>query len=701
MFKTTISKASAWVCVGALVLAGCGNNEDNNTSENNDTTNNTSMMTTDTTNNTTVVDMVAVTSISPSSGPLAGGTTITITGLGFDEGSTVTFGQAMAGSVTFVSDTSLQATTPASGVAMTVDVTVTNSDGETDTLAGAFTYEAPMAMANCQIQNAATLDTVVGSAPQELIAVALDDPSVTPGEGPPMDATVEVEIGYGMDGDFENFTYSPIAWARSLDRVTSMDFLVDEYEGSFIIETPGMFQYAARYRVDSGAWTYCDRDGSSNGVAAGQLGLVNVAAPDISFCKVETANVDARPGVESSEITAVFFAEGITTRPEPATGVEMEIVYGATNLDPETQWMDTAMATYKEKADNGFGQTNNERWAATLTLPSEQIVGYVFRVRISGGDWTYCDTNDDDGFQPADFGSVNVTQFNFPDSCRIQFPELKFDAEAGQPVTISGKVSEGGITSATTATPDSNILAELWVGPADKDPTVDPNDFTIVQGTYNAGGSSSGIEDEYQADFTPPMAGVYKYFWRFSVNNGTDWLFCDLNGASMASEFNADFGGGIVAYDTVPDFVDFCQITNGPIIEKFLNQPEDPDVLLDVYDQAITEGDTSASRTNELVVEVGLARSVEANPAFPGAYDWRAMAFSEYMSNNYKYRAVPYDPVMAPAEGAYGLVARVRKSNAGADDWLYCDAFAGAAGMNQFFFSENRQAVLSVKAQPN
>jgi PKD domain/FG-GAP-like repeat/IPT/TIG domain len=69
-----------------------------------------------------------VSTISPSYGPVGGGTAVTITGCGFTPTSTVSFGPASAVSVTFVSDRQILATTPPQASAV-VDVTVTSSAG--------------------------------------------------------------------------------------------------------------------------------------------------------------------------------------------------------------------------------------------------------------------------------------------------------------------------------------------------------------------------------------------------------------------------------------------------------------------------------------------------------------------------------------------------------------------------------------------
>jgi len=81
-----------------------------------------------------------VSSVSPNTGPVGGGTVVTITGTNFASGATVKFGTQAATSVTFQSATQILATTPA-GVAGAVTVTVT-AGGQSGSLASGFTYVA-------------------------------------------------------------------------------------------------------------------------------------------------------------------------------------------------------------------------------------------------------------------------------------------------------------------------------------------------------------------------------------------------------------------------------------------------------------------------------------------------------------------------------------------------------------------------------
>ena len=81
---------------------------------------------------------LTVTGISPSNGPIRGGTLVTITGTGFS-GSTVTFGNAPATNVTVLGNSMITARVPA-GLLGAVTLTVRNSTGEATSLKNAFTY---------------------------------------------------------------------------------------------------------------------------------------------------------------------------------------------------------------------------------------------------------------------------------------------------------------------------------------------------------------------------------------------------------------------------------------------------------------------------------------------------------------------------------------------------------------------------------
>ena len=87
----------------------------------------------------TYLPVPTVTNVNPTSGPAAGGTSVTITGTGFTAGTTVKFGSADAAGIVFSSSTSITAVSPPG--TGTVDVTVTTPGGTSPTSsADRFTY---------------------------------------------------------------------------------------------------------------------------------------------------------------------------------------------------------------------------------------------------------------------------------------------------------------------------------------------------------------------------------------------------------------------------------------------------------------------------------------------------------------------------------------------------------------------------------
>jgi hypothetical protein len=95
-----------------------------------------------TTSGLTVVELasvpVGIGTVSPVSGPAAGGALLTIRGSGFQTGVRVTVGGAQAASVTLVDANTLRVTTPATS-AGPKRIVVTNPDGESDALDATFT----------------------------------------------------------------------------------------------------------------------------------------------------------------------------------------------------------------------------------------------------------------------------------------------------------------------------------------------------------------------------------------------------------------------------------------------------------------------------------------------------------------------------------------------------------------------------------
>ena len=100
----------------------------------------------------TYVVAPTVSSVSPNSGPVAGGTAVTITGTNFAAGATVTIGGTSATNVAVVNGTTITATTPTHAAgAVAVAVTV---NGQNGSLTNGFTYTGTTAISFTQVASA-------------------------------------------------------------------------------------------------------------------------------------------------------------------------------------------------------------------------------------------------------------------------------------------------------------------------------------------------------------------------------------------------------------------------------------------------------------------------------------------------------------------------------------------------------------------
>ncbi len=128
---------------------------------------------------TLTVPVLTILNISPTSGPTTGGTTVTITGIGFENGVEVTIGGETATLVEFGSAaTAIIVTTPP-GIVGPQDVVVTNPDGQSVTLPGAFTYIAPTPT---ETTTTTTSTTTTTTSTQSPTSTTILTPTPTPTE---------------------------------------------------------------------------------------------------------------------------------------------------------------------------------------------------------------------------------------------------------------------------------------------------------------------------------------------------------------------------------------------------------------------------------------------------------------------------------------------------------------------------------------
>jgi len=270
--------------------------------------------------------------VDPARGPVAGGTTVTITGRDFREGCTVRFGGVAAASTTFRSATEVQAVTPPHEKGA-VDVSLANPDGGTATYPGGFTYvepEPPNLPDWGRLNPPWTVEVPQGD-PPPIAHGEVYEPGVTDADGGQVLMTAEIGRGpSGSDPRQGSWTWQPATFAsRGGDSGNN-----GLYEGALDTSSAGTWAFTFRFSRDGGAhWTYVDQDGAT---AAGTdfspaaLGLLTVSAPDPEAPKVTAVTPDwsstaggvqvVLAGSRLAGTTAVRLGDSLGTVEVPATG---------------------------------------------------------------------------------------------------------------------------------------------------------------------------------------------------------------------------------------------------------------------------------------------------------------------------------------------------------------------------------------------
>ncbi len=111
------------------------------------------------------------------------------------------------------------------------------------------------------------------------------------------------------------------------------------------------------------------------------------------------------------------------------------------------------------------------------------------------------------------------------DYCNLQFPASTSTAKNVATENIFTQVFETGVTEAAGI--GAGIACQVGYGASTVNPETTPSGYTWTNGAFNV---QVGNNDELKATLTVPIAGSYKYTSR-CTRDGTNWTYCDLNGA--------------------------------------------------------------------------------------------------------------------------------------------------------------------------
>lgn len=251
----------------------------------------------------------------------------------------------------------------------------------------------------CNLQWPPTLTALPGVA-SELVYGRVWLADVTPSTN--HDTRIEAELGWGPHGSLPtepSWVWTPAAF--NLDYTAE-----DEHMARLTIPVAGTYDYAYRFRYRWSDWTYGDLDGSGNGYAPVNAGLVTVA-PMISNSIVQWPPfVFITLGAATPTIYGRLWGAGITDAPGAAADLVAQVGYGPDGTDPASSGAWTwVSATYDLEVDGG-----GEQYKGSFTPSSVGVHDYAYRFSYLGGAWLYTDLDGSwNGYQLDQAGTLDVS----------------------------------------------------------------------------------------------------------------------------------------------------------------------------------------------------------------------------------------------------------------------------------------------------
>lgn len=357
---------------------------------------------------------VSIVSVTPSSGPVSGGTLVELEGIGLIEEATVLFGDTPPTSCTHVSDQELWCVAPAGPEGRTF-VTVDTPAGHAEagwTWLAETVDTSPVdtsvatSIASCSLLDPFTAELVAGEDGAEFFGTATI-PGRTETEGEPIG--VDAAWGYGKAGsDPEKWAWTDMYWDSDGE-----DGASDVWHGWWYPELEGTYDYGVRFRTDHNEWVVCPEP----------YGTATVSEPEtipVDYCEVHyPCSTSVLSGQPSEDIYAWIYQGGSTDGPGEGPDVLIEIGIGPDGSDPlvDTGWTWYYMSYNTDKDGLLEGDLANDEYVGNFYGPSTPGT-YIYAARATvddGASWTACDLggstcggDGSDSYDPADAGICTV-----------------------------------------------------------------------------------------------------------------------------------------------------------------------------------------------------------------------------------------------------------------------------------------------------
>lgn len=358
----------------------------------------------------------------------------------------------------------------------------------------------------------------------------------------------------------------------------------------------------------------------------------------------------------------VFVAEH-TPGAGAAAGIKAQAGYGFSGTDPAGwTWLP---ASYAGDADGPLtGDRAQDEYRADLSTPLPGTYRAAFRFSgDSGRTWSYCDRDGlANGFEQAQATEL-VVRTRVVGFCQLEGPARVTLAPGAPSAALRGLVYVDGLTDAVG--PGEGVRAQVGYGPVGQ--SVADLSWTWSDAHYSgdaAGSSGTALaNDRYAGSVTAFDSGTYDLAYRFSLDDGATWTYCDLDG-SQNGYSSAQAGTLVVA--TAQSIVDACR-TLGPAQVDVLPGATSVPVRGEVYVQGVTTG---AGRGPGVRAQVGFGPVTAA----PGGPSWSFLE-AAYEGDSSGAGTLSNDvytgTLVAGIPGSYAVAYRFSRDDG--QTWAYCD----------------------------
>ena len=519
-------------------------------------------------------------------------------------------------------------------------------------------------------------------------------------DGPGQGGGIAAQLGQGPTGTTPDARW---AWMPAgFDAKQGPGGHDDEYTASLALQTDaGSFDYAFRFSLGDGGFVDCDTAGDPQYVpaSAGHLTVSAPARPSISYCQLHfptTAN-----GVVAQPVGPIYgwvYVPGVTDRVGQGPGINGELGEGPLGTvpgsNPDSGWAFVPASYDADKDGLTQGDHANDEYQATLPAqPDAGVFAYAYRFEIDGGiGFVACDTLGDQNYAVANQGVLTVVQDGGPPLgidagidagsgpalvgyCSFQYPDLLLGEAYAASTPVVGVVFQAGVTPGVGE--GHGIAGQAGVGPNGSTPSAPDAGWTWTAASYFADvdGLTPGdlANDAYAASLPFPDAGLYAMAYRFTLDDGGSYRYCDSAGDAVYSPASQ----ATLSVVPAPLTVGWCDLQFPAATTAHAGQDAGP-VFGQVYKQGVTD---RAGQGPDILAQLGVGPPGADPTRSDGGFAWTAASYDGDRGNNDEYAAA----LVAPADaGSYAYYFRFSEDDGRV--WTVCGfqsplAVGGDAGV--------------------